>query len=129
MRSNSEIRPWMLAYTIVFGLLSILFVHDDFAQYPIAYTVVCGLVYAVIFAGNLLYSLDRVTPPIRGMWKFVFPLVILYFVGTGIIDARFGKHAHESSLVFSTVLWVVGFALLFPTFRAHFLLGYGRVRV
>ncbi|MEY2527394.1 MAG: hypothetical protein QOE73_2165, partial [Verrucomicrobiota bacterium] len=126
MPSNSEIRPWMLAYTIVFGLLSILFVHDDFAQYAIAYTVVCGLMYAVIFAGNLLYSLGLATPSIRVIWKFIFPLVILHFLGTGIIDARFGKHAHESSLVFSSVLWVIGFALFFPTFRAHFWLGYGR---
>jgi len=116
----------MLAYTVIFGLFSIFFVQNDYSQYPLAYTAVCALMYAVIFAGNLLYSLGYATRPIQSLWKFVFPLVMLHFVGTGIVDARFGRHAHSATLVSSIIVWAIGLVLFFPAFRAHFLLGYSR---
>ena len=119
----------MLAYTIVFGLLSILFGRDDFEQYPMAYAALCGLLSFLIFIGNLVYSLNYVTPVIRTIWKFVFPLVVLHFIVTGVVDVRFGKNAPHNVSVLAIVAGVIAFALFLPTFRAHFLLGYGVPRL
>jgi tetratricopeptide (TPR) repeat protein len=118
----------MLGYTIFFAVLSGLFVRDDLSnRYPVAYTAWSAFIYAVIFAGNALYSLGRVTPLIRAAWKFVFPIVILQFAVSGIVDSRFGKHAHDFTTTVAVLSWIAGFALFFPTFRAHFLLGYGNI--
>ena len=120
----------MLAYTVVFGLLSIAFVHDDFGQYPAAFTVFDGFGYIVILIGNLLFSLTIVTPLIKTLWKFVFPFVIAHFISTGIISSCYGKHAHDGhSMSLDVIVWVIGFALFFPTFRAQLLLGYGHDEV
>jgi hypothetical protein len=129
MTDNIIIRPWMLTYTIIFSLLSVSFVYNDFGQYAMAFTAFQGVVYFVIFTGNLLFSMSYISPFIRALWKFVFPLVVLDFIGTGIIDICYGKHAHHSTPALIVTACVIDFVLFFPTFRAHFLLGYGHDEV
>jgi hypothetical protein len=118
----------MLVYTILFGLLSVFFVQNDLNnRYPVACTALSTLIYVVIFAGNVLYSFGRATPLLRTVWKFVFPIVVLQFVLSGIVDLRFGKHAHDFTATVAVLSWIAGVALFFPSFRANFLLGYGDV--
>jgi hypothetical protein len=57
---KSQIKPWLFAYTFVFGLLSLLSCRDDFANpYPFIITAWSCVCYIVIFVGNLHYSLQR----------------------------------------------------------------------
>jgi len=120
-------RPWMFAYTIVFGLLSAHFVYNDVKnQYCISFIIWDGVYYALVLGGNLIYSLDFSTFKIRKIWKFVFPIVILGFVVGGIIDSIYGRHAHNASIQMQATAWILGFVTFFPTFLAHYKIGYGK---
>ena len=122
-----QIRPWTLVYTIIFGLLSVLFVYGDFArQYPMFISAWAAICYLTIFVGNLLYSLNRVPSPFRTTWKFVFPVLLLHFVFSGIYDSQHGKDASNTSAALSIVVWAIALLLFFPTFWVHYKIGYGR---
>jgi hypothetical protein len=124
---QTQIRPWMLVYTIAFGLLSVRFVYSDFSNhYPAIVSIWAGIYYAVIFVGNLVYSRNRVPASFRTAWKIVFPLLILQFVFSGYYDSQHGKHAQSASVVLFAIASVIAFLLFLPTFRAHYLIGYGK---
>jgi hypothetical protein len=53
-------------------------------------------------------------------------VVVLDFIVGGVIDFNFGAHAHTMTLLGDVLTWIIGFALFFPSFRAHYLLGYKR---
>ena len=120
---KSRIKLWMLAYTFVFGLLSILFCRIDFANhYPFFVTAWGCVCYLVMFFGNLLYGLERVPSSFRAPWRVVFPILVAQFVFSGIYDSLHGKHAEDVS----AIVWIIGLLLFLPTFRAHYLIGYGK---
>ena len=124
---QTQIKPWMLAYTIIFGLFSIGFVYNDFTnQYPLIITTWAAICYVVIFIGNLLYSLNRVPLSLRAPWKIVFPLLMLQFAFAGIYDSQYGKHAHDADAALSVVAWTIDLLLFLPTFCAHYKIGYRR---
>ena len=113
----------MLAYTFVFGLLSVSFSRNDFANhYPFIITAWGCVSYIVIFVGNLLYSLRRVPSSFRAPWKVVFPILVAQFVFSGIYDSQHGKHPEDVT----GIVWIIGLLLFLPTFRAHYLIGYGK---
>ena len=117
----------MLVYTIFFGLLSIGFVRDNFEnRYHVAYVVWTAVFYGLILTGNLIYSLDCINPTIRKIWKLVFPVIILQFVSSDIVDILYGSHAHKTSLALACIVGMIDFALFFPTFLAHYKIGYGK---
>jgi NhaP-type Na+/H+ or K+/H+ antiporter len=82
--------------------------------------------FGIIFLGNLIYSLNRINPTIRKIWKLVFPIVILQWVFSGIADSVYGTLTHDGGVVFGCIVWIIDFAFFFPTFRAHYLIGYGK---
>jgi hypothetical protein len=120
---KSQIKPWMLAYTFGFGLLSVLSCGDDLANhYPFIITAWGCVCHLVIFVGNLLYSLQRVPASFRGPWKIVLPILAAQFVFSGIYDSQHGRHPEDVT----GVVWIIGLLLFLPTFRAHYLIGYGK---
>jgi tetratricopeptide (TPR) repeat protein len=126
---NRKVRGWMLVYTVLIGLVGILAIiygrHSEH-QYPIAYEMFSALSVILIFAGNFLYAFACVTPLLRKIWKFAFPLVIASFVTSGVLSF-FQKEDHPVGLMARVLTWLIMVALFFPSFRANFLLGYGNV--
>ncbi len=117
----------MLVYTIIFGLLCVMFFYNDIEnEYHVAYIAWSGIAFIIVFVGNLIYSLNRATPLIRKIWKVIFPVVVLDFIVGEVIDSNFGAHAHAMPSLVDVLKWIIGFALFFPSFRAHYLLGYKR---
>ena len=124
---QTKIRPLMLAYTVIFGLLSIHFVYNDFTnEYSLIIPAWASICYIVMFAGNLLYSLNRVPSFFRIPWKIVFPILVLQFLFSFYYDSQHGKHAQRASATSYAIVSVIGVLLFLPTFRAHFLIGYGK---
>jgi hypothetical protein len=120
-------RPWMLAYTIAFGLLSAHFVYNNVEnRYHTIFIIWTAIYYVMIFAGNLIYSLDYITPKIRKIWKFIFPIVILEFIFSLIIDTMYAKNAQNASVEVKSIAPILSFAIFFPTFWAHYKIGYGK---
>jgi hypothetical protein len=125
-----QIRPWMLTYTIIFGLLLVLFTSDDFTnQYPIIVTASNAICSSMLFVGDLLCSLNRVPLSLRTPWKIVFPILVFLWVFGGIYDSLHGKASQDASMSWSVLAWVIGFLLYLPTFIVHYLIGYGKQRV
>jgi hypothetical protein len=126
---QTKVRPWMLIYTIIFTLLSVSFIRSDITnQYPFIVTTWACICYIVMFVGSLLYSLNRVPSSFRTPWKFVFPILVLQFVFAFIYDLLNGRHPHGVSISREVVFFIIGIVLFFPTFRAHCLIGYGKVK-
>jgi len=90
----------------------------------LAYIIWSGVAYIAVFAGNLIYSINHATPMIRKIWKIIFPVVVLDFVVGGVMDSNFGNSANTMHPLIDVLVWFIGFALFFPSFRAHYLLGY-----
>jgi hypothetical protein len=130
METNDKLnvaRPWMLVYTIAFGLLSIAFVYDDVEnKYNVIYVLEGIFIFLLVFIGNLIYSLDFITQKIRMIWKFAFPIIILDFVVSDIIDDIYGKHAQNKSVELMSLATLLNIALFLPTFWAHYKIGYGK---
>jgi hypothetical protein len=117
----------MLAYTVVFAFLSIRWVHSDVElQYPIIITAWAAFYYIVIFVGNLLYSLNRVPSVFRRPWKIVFPLLIAQFVFAAVYDMQHDETLSSDPVALLVAAWIIGLLLIFPSFRAHYLIGFGR---
>ena len=131
MPSNRQIRPWMLGYTIFLGLVLVLSgVHTSHKpphHHPFAYEAISTLVVILMFAGNILYSFGWVTPLLRRIWKFVFPLLVLSFVVSGILSFYFDKHDYPLTPAIIILTSITGTVLFFPSFWANFLLGYGTI--
>jgi hypothetical protein len=124
---NGEIRVWMLVYTVIFGIISVGFIFSDFTDhYSTAYITWNALCYVVILVGNLLYSLDYITKTIRKTWKLIFPILVFEFILTDVVDFLYGSHAHKVDLPTGCFVWVIGLILFLPTFKAHFMIGYGK---
>lgn len=122
----------MLAYTIGLGLFAVLVHfyghHDSTTRYPLAYRIWETFVTTILlFAGNLLYSFGYVTPLLRKIWKFVFPILVLQFVISGILQFYFPDPSQPAKPVVAVLATITMIALFFPTLRAHFLLGYGDI--
>ena len=123
---QKQIRPWTLIYTIIFGLLSVSFVYNDFSnQYPVLLSTWAAICYAMIFVGNLLYSLRRVPLSFRTPWKIVFPVLVLQFAFSGIYDSQHGKHAHNVGAGLLIAAWIISLLCFLPTFWVHFRIGFG----
>ena len=125
-----RVRPGMLAYTILLGLAALLSHFygnkDSTIQYPLAYKIWEEFISVVLlFAGNLFYSFGYITPLLRKAWKFVFPILILHFVVSGIL--HFANNTRPVGPAIAVLTSIAMLVLFFPTFRAHFLLGYGDV--
>jgi hypothetical protein len=126
---QTQIRPWMLAYTIIFGLLSVRFIFTEFQnEYHLVYIILEIICCGLILGGNLIYSFDFANPTIRKIWKYVFPIVVLEFVSSGIVDSIYGKYGQkaDAKLLSAIVVWVIYFAFYFPTFYAHYKISYGK---
>ena len=115
----------MLVYTIIFGLLSIGSVRNDvWNQYHIAFIIWDAVCFGLIFTGNMIYSLDYISPIIRKLWKLIFPIVILQIISGAIEDFIYGKNINHE-VASGCIAWTISFVLFIPTIRAHYLIGYG----
>lgn len=120
-------KPWMLAYTIVFGLLSVSFVHNNVEnRYHIIYIIWSAIFYILVFAGNLIYSIGLLNLKIRKIWKLIFPIIILEFIFSDIVDFLYGTHVRNADESMKTIAVILDFALFFPTFWAHYKISYGK---
>ncbi len=117
----------MLAYTIFFTIFSILCVVDNIMEhYNIIFTIWSVIYYVLVLTGNLIYSLDKITPATRKTWKFVFFIVIFGFIPSVVMDLKYGKPVQNASLQRIIVLCIILLALYFPTYWAHYKIGFGR---
>lgn len=131
MTNRRKVRWWMLIYTLAIGLLFVLseLTHNARPRphYPIAYEVFESLGVLLMFAGNLLYSFAYVRPPLRRLWRFAFPLIVVTFVAAVFVTPHYDSNYQEHGLATQIVTWILVFSIFFPSFRANFLLGYGNV--
>jgi tetratricopeptide (TPR) repeat protein len=121
----------MLGYTIILVsfvvLVSLYGRHRPSHHHPIYYEVISSLSIILMFVGNFLYSFGYVTPLLRRVWQFVFPVVVLSCVVGLFISLYIDKDDHPISPAAKGVALIITGALFFPSFRANFLLGYGSV--
>jgi hypothetical protein len=117
----------MLAYTIFMAVFFAPAVRHDFTSWHLIFFAVWDWICDIIMiVGNLLFSLNRVPSAIRRPWKVVFPILVLEFFTNGIYDSLYGKHAQDDSAALLIFVWIVSVLLYFPTFRANYLIGYGK---
>jgi hypothetical protein len=120
-------RPWMLVYTFLYGIICVFGVRDNVQRcYPIIFTIWSVLYYLLIFIGNLIYSLDAITLPVRKIWKLIFPIIIIGCILDISMSFVYGKGIRETSVQILVIGLIIYLALLFPTFWAHCKLGYGK---
>jgi hypothetical protein len=120
-------RPWMLVYAILYGLLSVLFVANNFwNHYYIAFIIWSGIYYALVFAGNLIFSLDAVTPKVRKVWRLVFPIIVGGYIFSVYTDLTHGRHVQNAPTDIIAIVFCISLVLRLPTFWAHYKIGYGR---
>jgi hypothetical protein len=111
---QTQIRPLMLVYTIVFGLLSIAFVNNNFENgYSPYFVYWSGVFYVLVFLGNFIYSIGLLSLKIQTTWKFIFPIIIVEFILSFIIDIVYGPHAHRAGVVKESMALVLGVAIFF----------------
>jgi tetratricopeptide (TPR) repeat protein len=131
MKKVRNVRWWMLIYTLAIGALFVFSEisshHKPKPHYPIAYEIFENLGVILMFAGNLLYAFAYVTPLLRKLWKFVFPLVIASFVAAALISPQFDSTYQKHGPITLIVTWIVVLGIFFASFRANFLIGYGDV--
>jgi len=89
----------MLTYAVFYGFFSAFAVLDNVQEhYPVPFTIWSVIYYLLVLTGNLIYSLDAITLPVRKIWKSVFPIIIAgYFLGSAI-DLSYGKYAHRLTI-------------------------------
>jgi tetratricopeptide (TPR) repeat protein len=121
----------MLGYTIILVsfvvLVSLYGRHRPSHHHPIYYEVISSLSIILMFVGNFLYSFGYVTPLLRRVWQFVFPMIVLSCAVGLIVSLYINKSDHPVSPTAKTVALIITVALFFPSFRANFLLGYAGV--
>lgn len=120
----------MLAYSIAIALSVILAAvfgdNKHQHQYPVAYQALSAIAVILMIAGNFLFAFAWVTPLLRKLWKFAFPLVLISFVTEGALG--FIEKDDQSLPLTAKVLgWITMCIIFFPSFRANFLLGYGSI--
>jgi tetratricopeptide (TPR) repeat protein len=121
----------MLIYTLAIGLLfgvsTVISRHKPRPHYPIAYEIFENVAVILMFVGNLLYAFAYVTPLLRKLWKFVFPLVIASVVASALVTPHFDSTFQKHGPVAHIVTWILVVGIFFASFRANFLIGYGDV--
>ena len=116
----------MFIYSVIFLLLSILFVSNDISNnywwYFIAWMIIN---YIIINLGNFLYSLNLRSRTIQTVWKVVFPLTIISFILSIIIDQKHGKNSSpDDGILVYIVTVILVLAILSPAFIANFRMAY-----
>src|SRR3982751_2840308 len=126
MKKVRNIRWWMLIYTLAIGLLfgvsTVISRHQPRPHYPIAYEIFENVAVILMFAGNLLYAFGYVTPLLRKLWKFVFPLVIASVVASALVTPHFDSTFQKHGPVAHIVTWILVVGIFFASFRANFLI-------
>jgi hypothetical protein len=106
-------RRWMAAYTIGFAALCVLFIRDDLQlHYPLAWVFVGVLVWLLVLAGNVIYTLHCATTRIARIWRTVFPLTLLYLVSSCVIDEIRDPSDGPATIIITAAF---ALALLWPT--------------
>ncbi len=117
-------KKWMLVYSILFIPLSILFVVNDISNnYYWIYIFWMIISYTLMNIGNFLYTFNYNLNSIRKLWKIVFPLILITFFASMVVDNKFGKNSSpDDSLILNIITFIIGLLLFFPTFLANFML-------
>jgi len=127
-RSMSNARPWLFVYMIPFLLLSFVAVKSDISNdYHPAYISFAALCYALMGIGIVLHASGICNSLIRGIWKFLFPLLTAFYLASFFVDFSFGNNAHSMHyglLSYGFVL-VLGIVLFLPALWSAFSLAYG----
>lgn len=116
----------MFVYSVVFFLLSILFISNDISNnYWWYFTTWMIIIYFFINLGNFLYSFNYRPRKIKEIWKVIFPLIVISFVISIIIDEKFGKNSSkDDSLIVYIITAILFIAFLSPVLIANFKLAY-----
>ena len=116
----------MLVYSIIFILLSIEFIDNDISnKYSLFYSVWMALSYLMINTGNLLFVFDKNAKDIKRVWRILFPIFIINFVVSLIIDQKYGDNSSpDDGLLLNLVIFIIGAIIFFPSFRANYKLAY-----
>jgi len=123
--SKKKIKPWMLTYSIIFLFFTVIFVVDNIkSAYHILYIIWSIIIYLLANSGNVLYSFSYSSDITRKYWRLIAPIIVIDFVSAGMIDYYFSQGAGKVSPIQNIIIWSIGFAVFFPTFRANFILGY-----
>jgi hypothetical protein len=125
-----KIRPWMLAYAV--GMLALFIIVEITAPHrpsvrPFLLRQLSTCSGILLFVGNFLYAFTYSPRGVRTAWKFVFPLTAIDFILElfyNWMDPSQDPTIATAMRTFATITMIV---LFFPTFRAGFLLGYGRL--
>lgn len=119
-------KKWMLGYSILFIILSILFVKNDISNhYNLIYIVWMSLNYTLINFGNFLFVTSKELNKISKVWKILFPVFLINLIVSIIIDQKFGENSSpEDSIFLNLFAFTAIVALFFPAFRANFKIAY-----
>ncbi len=115
-------KKWMLVYSIIFLLLSILFVANDISnEYNLVYIIWMSINYILINTGNILFTIDRKIKGVQKVWKVLFPIFLVNLIISLIIDQKYGANSSpDDSLILNISTLIIVIALFFPAFRANF---------
>jgi|WetSurMetagenome_2_1015567.scaffolds.fasta_scaffold00598_9 hypothetical protein len=118
----------MFAYSVVFLVFSILFISNDISNnYWWYFTTWMIIIYICVNLGNFLYSMNRRPRTVQSVWKVIFPLIIISFILSIIIDEKYGKNSStDDSLLVYIITAMIFTAVLLPAFIANFKLAYNK---
>jgi glucan phosphoethanolaminetransferase (alkaline phosphatase superfamily) len=119
--SQKKIRIWMLVYSIIFALLTIISIKDDIdSRYHKLYVFWGIIIYLLAIIGNICYVFNYSNDVIKKCWRVIAPIIVLYSIISCIIDKNFGAQKESINII----TWLTVILILFPTFKANFILGY-----
>ena len=111
----------MLIYSVIFVFLSIVSIQDDIdSHYHIGYVFLGIIIYLLAITGNICYVFNYSNETIKKFWKVISPVIVAYSISSCIIDKNFGAYKEKIDII----IWITVILILFPTFRANFILGY-----
>lgn len=115
-------KKWMLVYSILFIPLSILLVVNDISNnYYWIYILWMIVSYTLMNIGNFLYTFNYNFNSIRKLWRFVFPLILITFFASMVVDNKFGKNSSpDDSLILNFITFIICLLLFFPAFLANY---------
>lgn len=117
----------MLIYLLFLLFVSSVFIENDFSnKYNMVIIGSDCLLFAILTAGGILYGLRAQNSLVKTTWRYAFPSSVVLLVDSIFIDKSYGKNrnANPVGIAGEIAMFLVVVLVLFPAYRAGFLLGY-----